>query len=196
MKGDQHPCVMSPALHGFVRASLKGSDLSIPWAQNGIILVDGARLLLMRHIKLHQLGVSGVIQSDSAMMEAFGGIIPAGLYIYDTATHRITIPIDQIQHYQTTPSHTYGILQESWPEFNPERFDPKFIERMVAANVYRYDRICEDPYLEEITHSLMEHGQSIEYTLPQLAHLLKSKEMRTVLLQEYAILTDHLNRSA
>jgi hypothetical protein len=170
--------------------------------RNGLILHESAILLLSIYVYQNQLIQNETIRSDEQMMKAFGAEIDAGFYIYSKPHDPlITIPMQQAYHCNliNQPMNTYQTLQQHWPTFNPFMFDCFFLKQIALINLYSYDRICEDRYIEEIEHTynsveqllsgeIKQTSTVVTHKLPTLARMLRSKHIRARLLQEYEII--------
>lgn len=172
-------CITNDAFYYLIKEiELSTVNMSeLPYCRDGILLYGSARFLFEIYVKRHQITD---IESDIIIANFLN--LTAGYYLY-----RESIPIPMAYAVQcgliTSPLSTIQIMGHC---------STKQLGQILNLNLYTYDRVCEDPHLEDIVHPT---GQ----TLSTLALQLTDVAVRAQLLREYEILKSiyyHENRKS
>lgn len=148
---------------------------SLAMVQQGYLLRNTSTMLFYIYAHANQLQLADNAQfarSDDVMMGAFGGQIAASFFSYKTADGK-TAKVSMAQAVQQGliggPMNTYDVIRQSYPTFNPERFNTYYYQNIAAANYYSKAALAADA------------------TLAPAAQALAREDVRAAMLQEHNV---------
>lgn len=132
----------------------------LPMIRDGYLLRNASTMLFYIYAHANQLQDPQNAQfarSDAVMMDAFGGQIPAAFYSYKGADNKTAkVPMEQAvqQGLIPGPLNTYDVIRQSYPTFDPNRFNTYYYQNIAAANYYSKAALAANPALAAAADAL------------------------------------------